>query len=95
MQCGHSSDKISIQRSCRQGDPISSYLFLLGAEVLSIMVFKNPDIVGIIIGENDFKLVQFADDTTLILDGTLHSLQSALNTLGDIWHLIWFENEQR
>ena len=56
-------------------------MFLLGAEILSIIIFKNPDIVGIIIGENEFKLVQFADDTTLILDGTLHSLQSALNTL--------------
>ena len=55
--------------------------FFLGAEVLSIMILKNPDIVGIIIGENEFKLAQFADDTTLILDGTLHSLQSALNTL--------------
>ena len=44
------------------------------------MILENPDIVGIIIGENEFKLVQFADDTTLILGGTLHSLQSALNT---------------
>ena len=81
LQCGHLSDKISIQRDCRQGDPISSYLFLFGTKVLSIMIFKNPDIVGIIIGKNEFKLVQFADDTTLILDGTLHSLQLALNTL--------------
>ena len=47
------------------------------------MIISNPDIVGIVIGENEFKLVQFADDTTLMLDGTLHSLQSA------------FKNEQR
>ena len=45
------------------------------------MIISNPDIVGIVIGEKEFKLVQFADDTTLMLDGTLHSLQSALNTL--------------
>ena len=60
--------------------------------MLSLMITLNPDIVGIIIEENKFKLVQFADDTTLMLvqfadnttlmlDGTLHSLQSALNTL--------------
>ena len=34
-----------------------------------------------------FKLMQFADDTTLILDGSVNSLQAALNILelfGDI-----------
>ena len=81
LQCGYLSDKISIERGCRQGDPISAYLFLLGAEILSLMIISNPDIVGIVIGENEFKLVRFADDTTLMLDGTQHSLQSALNTL--------------
>ena len=28
-----------------------------------------------------YKLTQFADDTTLILDGSVSSLQAALNTL--------------
>ena len=81
LQCGHLSEKILIQRGCRQGDPISAYLFLLGAEIMSLMVISNPDIVGIMIGQYEYNLVQFADDTTLMLDGTLHSLQSALNTL--------------
>ena len=30
---------------------------------------------------NKFKLTQFADDTTLVLDGSQHSLQTALNVL--------------
>ena len=33
------------------------------------------------IDDEEFKLTQFANDTTLILDGTLNSLQASLNTL--------------
>ena len=37
--------------------------------------------VGILIDGIEFKITQFADDTTLILDGSQHSLQAALNIL--------------
>ena len=81
LQCGFLSEEINIERGCRQGDPISSYLFLLGAKILTRLVLLNPDIDGLKIEEKEFKLTQFADDTTLMLNGTQHSLQSALNTL--------------
>ena len=87
LQCGYLSEEIHVRRGCRQGDPISPYLFLIGAEILARLIKINPNILGIKIGQNEFKLMQFADDTTLILDGSQQSLQTALNILeiyGDI-----------
>ena len=81
LQSGFLSKRIPIRQGCRQGDPISSYLFLIAAEVMALMIKFNKDIIGITIENHEFKLTQFADDTTLFLDGSSTSLQAALNTL--------------
>ena len=80
-QCGYLSNKIPIQRGCRQGDPIASYEFLLCAEILSKMLTTNKKIKGISVFENEYLVSQFADDTTILLDGTQRSLSGSLNTL--------------
>ena len=61
-----------------QGDPIAPYLF---AEVLGCLIEKSPKFTDIKIGNNMYKLTQFVDDTTLILDDTSKSLQATLNIL--------------
>ena len=81
VQCGFLTKPIKIERGCRQGDPISAYLFLIGAEVLTRLIQKNKQIRGIMIENLEIKMTQFADDTTLVLDGSQLSLQSALNTI--------------
>ena len=45
------------------------------------MIKNNNNIKGIHIGGHEFKITQFADDTTLFLNGTQNCLQAALNTL--------------
>ena len=73
--------KISIRRGCHQRDPIASYEFLLCAEILSILINNNINITGITIGNKQYQMKQFTDDTTVILDGSQMSLTSSLNTL--------------
>lgn len=66
---GITSQYFNIGRGVRQGDPLSSYLFILSIEYLSCSIRNNPNINGIKINDKDFKIVQYADDTTCILDG--------------------------
>jgi hypothetical protein len=78
---GHLSDWFYIKRGCRQGDPLSPYLFILCAEILSLLIKQNKDISGIKINNIEFLISQYADDTTLILDGTEKSLYNSLKVL--------------
>ena len=78
IQGGNLSDFFRIGRGCRQGDPLSPYLFILCAEILAIKIRGNKTINGIKITRVEHKLSQFADDTSLILDGSEESLNEAL-----------------
>ena len=47
--------------------------FYLVPEVLAITIRKDNSVKGITVGSTECKLGQYADDTTLILDGTQES----------------------
>lgn len=81
LQNGCMSEFFILGRGCRQGDPISPYIFILCAEILGKMIRKNKDIKGIDINGKEFKLSQYADDTQLLLNGSEKTLQEALKTL--------------
>ena len=81
LQSGFLSEFINIEKGCRQGDPIAAYLFIICAEILLLMINNNDSITGIKIADTTHKITQFADDTTIILNGTSVHLLAALNTL--------------
>ena len=64
-QNGNFSKNIELSRDCRQGDPLSPYLFVLCAGILSHVIRENPLIKGIKAHGVENKLSQYADDTTV------------------------------
>ena len=74
IQNGFLSEPFTVKRGCRRGDPLSPYIFLLCSEILSRLFKANNDIKGIKKEGTEYLLSQFADDTTVLLDGTENSL---------------------
>ena len=81
IQHGFFSEFFKIERGCRQGDPVSPYLFILCVEILGALIRSDNNIKGLNIGQNSYKLLQYADDTALTLDGSELSLRTTLNLL--------------
>ena len=80
---GHpSKNSIRLERGCRQGDPVSCYFFIIGAEILANKIRQNKKIKGIFIKNKPVKVIQYADDTTFFLDGSSQSLREVFNELG-------------
>ena len=81
LQSGFLSEFINIERGCKQGDSVAPYLFIICAQILFVLIHNNSNIKGVKVGSEEYKITQFADDTTIILDGSERSLLSALNTI--------------
>ena len=54
------------ERGVRQGDPLSPYLFVVAVDTLALAIRQNSEIIGIKIGGEETKLLQY-DDTTAVL----------------------------
>ena len=61
---GNMSEAFNIERSTRQGDPVSPLVFILGLELLFITLRSDENIRGIKIENNELKLSSYADDAT-------------------------------
>lgn len=66
----HASAYFDVKRGVRQGDSLSPYLFILSLELLSRMIREDKSIKGMTYGDNEIKLITFADDTTAFLSDT-------------------------
>jgi len=78
---GHLSEPFNIGRSVRQGCGLSPYLFVICTEFFAISIRKNDKIKGIKCKNSEFKISQYADDTSLTLMAEPETLKETLKTL--------------
>ena len=87
LQNGNLSESFNLQRGCRQGDPISPYIFILCVEILGKMIRDDKTLQGININNKEFKLCQYADDTQVFLDGSEKSLHHLMSILKRFYNM--------
>ena len=66
----------------RQGCPLSPFLFVLTAELMSNKIRQSDTVKGVSLCGNEIKISQFADDTNLIC-ADIPSVENALQILVD------------
>lgn len=79
---GYTTNWFKPSKGVRQGCPLSPYLFIPSAELMSINLRYDSGVKGINLFGNELKLSQFADDTNLFC-ADLNSVEKALNTVND------------
>ena len=77
----YTSPWFSTERGCRQGDPISPYLFPLCVEILDNIIRENRLIKGININDEEHKIAQFADDTQTVSECDAISFELSIGTV--------------
>ena len=61
---GFTSKYSQVRNGVRQGDPLSSILFIIGVEILAIAIRENKNVNGVRINGTETKIGVLADDTT-------------------------------
>ena len=75
---GYLSEHFYLHRGCRQGYPLSPYIFILAIETLTMSIKSNIRITGFKIDGNQYKLGLYADDTFVLVDDSQMSLRERL-----------------
>ena len=76
---GWISEDCFMNRGVRQGCSMSALLFILVVEILAQSIKQNEKIEGIIIGNTEHKICQYADDSTIFIK-TLKSIGYLIET---------------
>ena len=78
----NTSKRFSVNRSVRQGCPISPFLFIIVAELLSIKVLNSHNINGLTIFQKEIRITQLAEYTVLFLKDK-HQIEPVIHLINE------------
>lgn len=80
LNAGYTSSYFSPTNGVRQGCCASPLLFVIAVELQALMIRNNANIRGVTVHNTQYKISQFADDTTCFAEGQ-DSLRALLSSL--------------
>ncbi|MEM9400762.1 MAG: reverse transcriptase domain-containing protein, partial [Verrucomicrobiota bacterium] len=80
---GKLSSEYKTKRGLKQGCPLSCLLFLIAFEPLLEKIRRTESIRGMEVGQTTLKVTSYADDVTIIMDGTSDSFIACLKVFDD------------
>ena len=86
MNNGFATEHFPLERGVRQGDPLSSYLFIIAVEILVSRIREDNNIQGFKIRQEILKLSSFADDMTCFFKDN-SSYNALFETLEFFWRM--------
>ena len=85
---GFCTNFFKLLRGVRQSCPLSPYLFIIGSEIFTCKIRQDKTIKGITVFQKELKLIQFANDTTLLCNDC-NSVNRAITVLNSLGNSIW------
>ena len=85
--CGNISQKMSIGRGARQGDPIASFLFIISIEILAHKLRSDSSVKGFQVNNLEHILELYADDCSIFLEPEDLNLRNTLKILDDFFKI--------
>ena len=83
---GFCTNFFKLLRGVRQSCPLSPYLFIIGSEIFTCKIRQDKTIKGITVFQKGLKLIQFADDKTLLCNdcNSVNQAITVLNSFGNL-----------
>lgn len=78
---GTLSEPFKMYNGTREGCPLSPLLFVLALEPLLVKIRRSPDISGVKIGDEEYKLAAFVDDVLFYVPHSRTTLPNLMATI--------------